>query len=131
MTALCSGSKADSFLCRPGETGSRRISLKRPHSPSPEPISTSALPFVDSAVPEPSSASERQPKRFRKNKTSVDNEGSRRLAAGNPLNRRNLKNDRKAERKALNRKLKATRTDDSMEVDQALEETFMTAVDVL
>ncbi|KAK7035378.1 nuclear GTP-binding protein nug1 [Paramarasmius palmivorus] len=105
-----------------GEDPSRRISLgKRPRSTSPQP-----------SIPEqPDIPFQRQPKRQRKNKEVPsydelpDEHVLRNMGRSNPLNRRNLKKERKRERKLMAQRSKAA--GEGMEVDDSggLATTFM------
>ncbi|EEB89799.1 hypothetical protein MPER_12069 [Moniliophthora perniciosa FA553] len=98
------GDDMDEDSIMQGEDPSRRISLgKRPRSTSPQP-----------SIPEqPELPFQRRPKRQRKNKdvpsydAPPDNHVLKNMGRSNPLNRKNLKRDRKRERRLLAQKAKA------------------------
>ncbi|ESK89938.1 hypothetical protein Moror_786 [Moniliophthora roreri MCA 2997] len=116
------GDDMDEDSIMQGEDPSRRISLgKRPRSTSPQP-----------SIPEqPEAPFRRQSKRQRKNRevpsydAPPDDHVLKNMGRSNPLNRKNLKRDRKRERKLLTQKAKAAC--EGMEVDDSggLAATFM------
>ncbi|KAL1743203.1 P-loop containing nucleoside triphosphate hydrolase protein [Schizophyllum fasciatum] len=97
-------------------------SLKRPRSPSPDPLPMSGdnVEMLD-----PDDLPTRQPKRLRKNHDLPEYEQTQGLGRNNPLNRRFLKKEAKRARKV--QRLVAKAAGESMMVDEGLAATFMTA----
>ncbi|TRM66534.1 P-loop containing nucleoside triphosphate hydrolase protein [Schizophyllum amplum] len=100
-------------------------SLKRPRSPSPNPIAGSDNVEMGDAAASPEEAYTRQPKRMRKNHDLPEYEKAQNLGKNNPMNRRSLKKDAKRARKI--QRLVAKAAGESMVVDEGLASTFMTA----
>uniref|UniRef100_D8Q6U5 CP-type G domain-containing protein n=2 Tax=Schizophyllum commune (strain H4-8 / FGSC 9210) TaxID=578458 RepID=D8Q6U5_SCHCM len=108
-------------------------SLKRPRSPSPEPLP----PNAEVEMHDPDDLPTRQPKRLRKNHDLPEYEQAQgsghnppnnphnQLGRNNPLNRRFLKKEAKRARKV--QRLVAKAAGESMVVDEGLAATFMTA----
>ncbi|KAK0201211.1 P-loop containing nucleoside triphosphate hydrolase protein [Desarmillaria ectypa] len=120
----------ESFDMQTDETpGSRRESLKRPRSPSPQPPTPNAMQITDSERDK----NVRQPKRQRKSKLvpsydePPDEHVLQRMGKSNPLNRRVLKQEKKKERKLQRMKDRAIAAErGGMEIDgEDLQFTFM------
>ncbi|KAK0231931.1 P-loop containing nucleoside triphosphate hydrolase protein [Armillaria nabsnona] len=121
----------ESFDMQTDETpGSRRESLKRPRSPSPQPPTPNAMQITDSERDK----NVRQPKRQRKSKLvpsyddPPDEHVLQRMGKSNPLNRKVLKREKKRERKLQRMKDRAIAAErpGGMEIDgEDLQFTFM------
>ncbi len=121
----------ETFDMQTDETpGSRRESLKRPRSPSPQPPTPNAMQITDSERDK----NVRQPKRQRKSKLvpsyddPPDEHVLQRMGKSNPLNRKVLKREKKRERKLQRMKDRAIAAErpGGMEIDgEDLQFTFM------
>jgi len=105
------------------DLATRRSSLgKRPRSPSLPPSSIATALSSENPQNEHESRFHRLPKRLRKSQSRIDEDfDTSSKGPGNPLNRRNLKKERKRERKVARLAAKATNAADGegggMEID--------------